>query len=201
MARGLSLHEQAFPTMTRPGEWVLNFARRRDWAWNSLNIHVWGAAFAAKKYCEAVLADDEWIWELNPDGTESNDSLVSSSGIRISTNSTSTRHLREVMEHEYSIAEMGWDLPYPYPQMAAKWRARRLWEDLRSASQEPRRRGVPRASRSGLVTIQTIAEEYGMTPRDARGILRKAKVPKPACGWAWKPDDVQPIRDLMEKNK
>lgn len=202
MQRKLSPNEQAFPSMSRPGQYVFDFTRRGDYAWNSLNIHVWGAPFAAKKYIELVLGNDEWCFELLPDGTEDKDALVSSSGIRIETNSTCyPGALWDVMHHEYSLAEMGWDLPMPYPKLAAQWRHRRQWDDLRGAVQTRRRGGVPRASRNGLVTIQAIAEEMGMTPRDARGILRKAKLPKPPCGWAWKEEDAAPIRELMEKNK
>lgn len=199
--RQLTLNEQAFPSMSRPGHYVFDFTRRDDYIGDSLNIHVWGAPFAAKKYMEAVIADDEWCFELTSDGKDDKDSLITSSGIRIETNSTCFRGaLWEVMNHEYSIAEMGWDLPSPYPRIAQAWRNNRTWTSLASALQT-RSRGAPRASRNGMTTIQSIAEEYGMTPRDARGILRKAKVPKPPQGWAWKADDVQPIRDLMEKNK
>lgn len=185
--------------MGRPGQYVLDFLRRNDYLGNSLHIHVWGAPFAAKKFIELVIRDDEWYWELEDDGTESNDSLVTSSGIRIRTNSTADRGmLREVMQHEYSLAEVAWDLPMPYPRLAQAWRVRRSWTDLRTVEQKVRR-GTPRASRAGMVTVQNIAEELGIKPRDARGALRKAKMAKPVQGWAWKPDDVALIRELIAK--
>lgn len=198
--RKLTLNEQAFSSMVRPGQYVLNFTRRDDLWWESLAIHVWGAPFAARKFVEAVIRDDEWCWELMPDGKESRNSLITSSGIRIETNATAFDGcLWEVMHHEYSIAEMGWDLPQPYPRMAMSWRMR----DWKAPSPEAaaKRTSVPRASRNGMTTIQDIAAEFEMSPRDARGILRKAKVPKPPQGWAWKPEDAAPIRALMEKHK
>jgi len=195
----LSLNERAFPSMRRPGQYVLNVRRRGDWEWNSIHIFIWGDLFAARKFVEAVLRDDEWLWDLNEDGTESSDRLVSSSGIVVETNLTAKPGmLRRVMEHEYTLAEEGWDLPHPYDAQAAKWRMRRVWNKVEPQEQR-RARGVPRASRNGLVTIQAIAEELGITPRDARGVLRKAKATKPPCGWAWKDEEANTIREMMRK--
>lgn len=192
----LTLSERAFPTMRRPGQYVLNFTRRNDWQWNSLNIHVWGAAFAAKKYIELVLRDDEWMWTCLPNGDESSDELVSESGVRIQTSASARPGiLREVMEYEYADSEVLWDLPEPYPTMAINWRNRRHWEGAPVGPYQPRRRGSGmRASRTGLVPVQDIATALGVTPRDARGALRRMKAEKPACGWAWPADKVDEVK-------
>ncbi len=67
--------------------------------------------------------------------------------------------------------------------------------ERRSPSGKPRKH---RAPRTGMVTAISIAEDIGMKPRDFRAALRKAKVHKPDCGWAWPADQVDKIRALVE---
>lgn len=45
-------------------------------------------------------------------------------------------------------------------------------------------RVAKRAPREGLIDVATIAAKVKMSARDARMMLRKAKIAKPACGWA-----------------
>lgn len=185
--------------MGRPGGYVINFRRRDDWEWNSVCVHVWGAAFAAKKYIEAVIREDEWCWDVEDNGSESNDRLFTETGIVVETGASASRGmLRRAMDHEYSLPEMAWSLPVPYPKMAAAWRSRQRWEST-AVLVERKVRSTPRALRQGMTSVQTIADELGITPREARGALRKAKVPKPPCGWAWKSDEISDVRSLIAR--
>lgn len=65
--------------------------------------------------------------------------------------------------------------------------------------EEPRRavRSAPRASRAGLVPAADVALSLNMTPRDLRAALRRLRVPKPAAGWAWTPEEADRIRKLV----
>jgi hypothetical protein len=49
-----------------------------------------------------------------------------------------------------------------------------------AAVKKPKMREV----RAGMITVAAIAPEYGLLPREARGLLRAAKIAKPKVGWA-----------------
>lgn len=51
-----------------------------------------------------------------------------------------------------------------------------------------------KVSRKGLVDMHVIASELGISPKEARGILRKLKIPKPPQGWAFPADEVDGIK-------
>lgn len=56
-----------------------------------------------------------------------------------------------------------------------------------------------RAARAGMVTVASIAQEYGLIPRVARACLRTAKIAKPAVGWAYDAKDpaLVQVRDVL----
>lgn len=60
-----------------------------------------------------------------------------------------------------------------------------------------------KVSREGLITVASIAEEYGLIPREARGLLRSAKLPKPSCGWAYEAKDpaLDKVREVLKAGK
>jgi len=57
--------------------------------------------------------------------------------------------------------------------------------------------------REGLVAVADIAKEYKLAPRDARAILRAAKLKKPAVGWAYDAKDpaLKRVRELLKAGK
>lgn len=66
---------------------------------------------------------------------------------------------------------------------------------LRAAASERRQRRMS----ADVITVQSIAEELKMIPRDARQILRNAKIPKPEIGWAGDATWAAMIRDVLTK--
>jgi hypothetical protein len=63
-----------------------------------------------------------------------------------------------------------------------------------AASERRSRRSAP-----GTITVQSIAEELKMLPRDARAALRAAKEPKPEIGWAGDETWAAHIREVLSK--
>ena len=109
-----------------------------------------------------------------------------------------------------STAEAEWELPVPYPNVALRLRLGETFEPETPGpmseptppprTKAPRKERQPRASRDDLVDIATIAEEMGMTAREARGILRKSDLPKPEAGWAWSPGlEVDQVKVVLAK--
>lgn len=155
------------------------------------NIQTFAATYSTKKFVEAILEDDEWVLETSQH-------LKASSGIHIRCS-----EMKAIMEYKYTPEEKAWELPHPYPREAFAFRHGRLPNAPERAPERvtaPKKPRVPRASREGLISIGDLAEELNMKPRDARGILRKAKLEKPACGWAWSKEDAEDIRDLIRRS-
>lgn len=171
----------------RPGKFVLWFKRgERE------EIHIFAAMYAAKKFVEEVLKGDDWVL----DGDRF---LRSRKGIKVRVHLTCTDvTLREVMGHEYTRSEDLWDLPVPYVGAARSLREGPTVERVVLTQGRAPKKAVIRA---GLVTIQDIADELGMSGRDARSVVRKAKWEKPECGWAWKAEEADKVRTFIRKQK
>lgn len=69
------------------------------------------------------------------------------------------------------------------------------------AKAKPAAKPAPKSSgREGLVTVASIAKEYKLTPPQARGLLRAAKLKKPAVGWAFPSNspELKRVRDVLK---
>lgn len=175
----------------RPGKYVLYLQRDSDPDGHSMACYIFAAKYAAKKFIEALAGEGyEWVGDTI---------------IRTETRTTvRCDKLKAILDHEYTLAEMGWDLPDPHRGYARRYH---LVGDLAiEEAKNPEMRAeraaktrTPRASRDGMTSIGDLAEELGIPPRDARGVLRKAKMPKPAQGWAWPASEVEAIREMLRK--
>jgi hypothetical protein len=179
----------------RPGQYVLYLSRCHadDPDGNQMAAHIFAAPYSARRFIEVLLEDDGFVWE----GATI---LRSESGIVIKCDL-----LAKIIGHEYTLAEMAWRLPEPHRGYAKFFRYGRQPTSLTEAQEgrPERKASVPRASRSGMVPIADIAMKLGLKARDARAAFRKAKIPKPAAGWAFKPDEVdgvlEKLRAVMKK--
>lgn len=97
-----------------------------------------------------------------------------------------------ILAHVYTKAEEAWELPVPYPdQIDLFLHGQRMRTDVvdpdapkpERAPRETRAPKAPKVDRTGKVTVQQLAEEAKIDPRDARAALRKAKIEKPDGGW------------------
>lgn len=181
----------------KPGEYVLEISRKQDdEATIGPNVIIWCEPFAVKKTLDLLLADDDVVFETQ-------NFLRSSSGLRVRYTGTEKMTLKKLWAYEFSIAEMGWTITDPRRREILAMRsmgARRLSElPVEGPRQGPREKQRVKASRSGLVTIQQIATELSVEPRDLRMILRKTKTPKPAAGWAWPITEADAMREMLKK--
>ena len=184
----------------RPGKYVLYISRRGDSSQSCSAVSIWAARYGAKKFLDALLQDDGVVWDT-PNRLRSETGIIVENPYAFK-DTTKNYVLQEVWEHEYSLAEMVWTLPHPYPAQAKRLRmmpAMTLEQyDAVLPTQGPKVRSV-RASRDGMVPIADLAAEFDLCARDCRAALRKAKVPKPAAGWAWRADEIEGVRALIAK--
>lgn len=159
--------------------------------------------FAAKKAFEEAIGDEDYKWVDHR-------TVVTDRGVKVQSN-----QLEEIVEYEYSKVEHEWDYPdekkravrlvtHGKPsQEEREERNKRLGIDNSAPVKAPRekRESKPRASREGLTSVADIAGELDIEASEARAILRKAKVEKPAAGWAGDEAWAKRIREILKKGK
>src|SRR5258707_290737 len=108
--------EEAYPSSPgRPPRYSLYVERAGDDD-TQMIVQTFCAPYAARKFLDVLLADDEIEWV-------GKNKIQSSSGIVVYTLGPRAEKLREVVEHEYSLPEMGWSLTGPYLVQARLFRA------------------------------------------------------------------------------
>lgn len=162
------------------------------------------ATYAAKKFIDILLGDDELAKTRGITGEE--DTIVSSSGISIR-----SEEIDEILNYEFSKTEEEWTLPDAgsgSSSCAMSFRSSsgirvEKTQDNEKTERAPRHKieKIVKPSKEGLITIQQIAGELKMEARDCRAILRKMKVDKPQVGWAWNKIEVDDIRKIINDNK
>jgi hypothetical protein len=182
---------------------MIKFVRRN----NFLGIFGFSAFYAAKKFLQASIGDDEVKW-LSPTSF-----TLPDSGMTVD-----SEHLEEIIEYEFKSAEEKWEVPQPYASYAhwlltgekVKIKPPEHFEQPNpdasnkntSARTGPRKKSEPRAARvEGMKSIAELCTEIDMDPREARGILRKSNTPKPDIGWAWDDKGSKAILALLKKER
>lgn len=170
------------------------YLTRRDDDETACMAKVFAAPYVARKFLDALLEDDGWVWE---DET----TIRSETGIVVSTR-WFPEAMRACVEHVYTTAERDWRLDESHLTHAKLFR---YGPDVRPTSEggveevvrAPRPAPQPRASREGLVPVADVAAQLGVDARDVRQALRKLKVTKPAAGWAWPASEVPSVVSLV----
>jgi len=180
----------------RPGKYVIYFSRIDDEGVRNPNVVIWAAEYAAKRFL-SMLRNNQPITWIDDETWEVGDLRVSCD------------LMEELWSYRYANRdEREWEVPEPYYSCALRaiGRApvvtRREVIEATKAGKKPRKpRGdrKPRASRDGLITVQQIAAELKVTPRECRMVLRALKLPKPEAGWAWTEVEAKKIKPQIEK--
>lgn len=167
-------------------------------------VQVFAADYSTKKFLDVLIGDDELALTRGISGEK--DTIRTSTGITIR-----SAHIQYLLDYEYKGDEITWELPEPYLSQAHRFRSNSYHEHRElpvtpredKPKREPREKAerAPRESREGLISISAIAGELKMDASEARGILRKMKVDKPAQGWMWDKNQVDTIRKLLQSNK
>lgn len=182
----------------RPAKYALYITRHGDDDTQCI-VQTFGAPYSARKFLDVLLKSDGIVWE-------NEHTIRSETGIVVSTRWWPKR-MRACVEHEYSIAEMAWDLRDVAPDVhkAAK-RFRNGPEQPRTieaADVKPKRErtaAAPRAAApSGYIHISDVALAMGIDARQARVALRKIyKDGKPATGWSFPPAEVEELKTKIK---
>lgn len=139
------------------------------------------ALYAARKIFDAIVGDKE----VEP--SPLNHLTVGAGDVDIK-----SEQIDEILAHNYTAAEEAWELPHPFPgDIESFLTGRRISSALQGETKTTvtkegkveRAPAKPKVDRSQFITVQSLAEEIGIDPRDARAALRKAKVEKPEGGW------------------
>jgi hypothetical protein len=102
------------------------------------------------------------------------------------------------------------DAPKPEAQQASKPKAparakpapRKAKAPAKAKARAKAKAPIP-MGREGLVAVTDIAKDYGLVPREARALLRAAKLKKPAVGWAYVKDDaaLKRVREVLKAGR
>lgn len=150
---------------------------------DKLDHCVFYAKFAAAMFLRLMIGEDEITWL-------DDNTIQTSSDVTI----TDAR-LKKIHSHKITYNEDR------YFKLGEEYHKRALiirsddWAKpfVPGASLNNRRR----RSRKGMFLMKGIAEEVGMTPREARGILRGC-MKKPEHGWAWRTlEEVKRIKAIL----
>ena len=147
---------------------------------------VFRSKYAARKYLDLLIGDDEVIWSSDTAMTTHPAALMITGD-----------QLRMLIDYHYKSARVkAWDLPESYKEIAEYMRDD---EPYVPPPQKERRSGV---SRKGMILVADISEAIGMHPRDARGILRALNYEKPKHGWAWKTkEEADEIKQTLQQSR
>lgn len=149
-----------------------------------LDYCVFKALFAAKMYLDLMIGDDEIDWVNDRE-------LETSSGVYIE-----GPNLRKIYDYKLKPAQVKYfALQEDELKRIAHIRndkAAPLFENMPSTVRR-------RKSRRGMTLMKTIAEDLGIAPRTARGILREMGYKKPERGWAWETQkEVDEIKAILQ---
>jgi hypothetical protein len=181
---------------TRNPRYVLyctNHENERQYVVNTYSL------YAARKIFDALVGESEVEPSpLDPDRT------MTFGDIDIKSD-----QMDDILAHVYTPDEEAWALPTPYPgDIEAFLTGRRMskalaGEERTAAPKAERVKAAPREKidRTGKITVQQLAEEIGIDPRDARAALRKAGTVKPDGGWMGDEAWAKGIRTILQAAK
>lgn len=189
VAQGMDHPFPANPT--RNPRFGLKFINTND---GRLAFHNFYGRFAAKRFLDLVISNDPYTW------LDDNTILIAN---RIKVQGEGGTDLEAIIEHEDNKLEQQWEMAEPYLQFAMSIRGEPKVKPTQ-AEPRPTRAKAPGRNRSrktpGLVTVAQLADELGITSREARQRLRKSKIAKPDGGWQWPADEAAKIKELIRKN-
>lgn len=179
----------------RPAKYVFYITRYKDDDTQCMVVS-FAAPYSARKFLDVLLRDDGIIWENET-------TIRSETGIVVSTRWWPGL-LRECVDHDYSLAEMAWDLDPHVVRWARTFRngpnlPRTLEEDGVVKEKRERKASVARKEAPpGYLHVSEIALSMGIDARDARRALRSI-MEKPEVGWNFPPDQLEEIKAKIKE--
>lgn len=186
---------------TRVGEYVLYLWRHRDP--DHFAIQIFCEPYAVRKFMDEVMGPDgEYVWETETTIRTETGVLMRMHGA--GDEREDTRLLKRCVEHEYTVAEMGYDLSSAPEWLSCARRYRTgsfpaLETEEQVRERRTRKPSAPTATHPpGAVHVSDVALALGVEPRAARAALRGV-MEKPAYGWWFKPDEVEGIKAKIKE--
>jgi hypothetical protein len=105
--------------------------------------------------------------------------------------------LEDVMEYELSRSEIATELEVPLINDVR--RAAGHASAVKHAAPAVFAQASSEVKRGGTVALAEIAAQVALTPREARVMLRRLKIPKPAGSWQWPREQANEIAAKLEK--
>jgi len=177
---------------------VTVYAQRPD-SIDQLAVVPFVNATAAAAFVQAIIGratDDDY--EVMPNIGD-RECVMTSRGVKISAQGLLAMIAQELTDEERRL------LPDNYRVMGRGLRARivpKVEEEVAVAQErKAAKEAKPKIDRTGKTSIQDIAKELKMEPKEARGILRRLKIEKPAGGWLFDPAAVADIKAKLEANR
>lgn len=175
----------------------------------------------ARHFIDLMIDGDEYTWEVwSPaKGISPEPMIKTARGLTIR-----GAGLENAMEYEFqSAAEREFVFPAPYDQMYRVFPQKGPEEDdiapppapepvwdaathtlIKPAKParvtKPKAEPKPKVDKTGLVLVADIAKKHGWDAKHVRAALRKAKVEKPAVGWAFPQSEVERITKTIKEN-
>ena len=150
-------------------------------------FHNFYSLYAAKHFLDLVAPEFTWV---------APDTILTPTGLKIRAERYFS--LERVVEHDFTALEREWVIPEPYRTQYLKL----LDTSPVEAPPEPQR--APKSSQpstSSMIPLADIASELSIDPREARKILRTTNTPKPDHGWAFTPEQIPHIKEILTKHK
>lgn len=200
------------PYASPPGRsprYALYICRHRDDDTQCM-VMTFAEAFLARKFLDVLLRDDGLVWEdcYLSEFSKPGSTIRSETGIVVSTRWYPKR-MRECVDHEYSLAEIAFDLTPQYVRWAKGFRngpemPRTLEEDTGGArvrEKRERKASAPRTSTpTGYIHVSDVALSMGIDAKQARVALRKIYGDnKPAFGWNFDPKEVDELKKKIKE--
>lgn len=178
----------------RPGKYALYLTRHGDDDTQSMCV-IFAAPYSARKFLDVLLEDDGIVWDDEC-------TIRSETGIVVSTKWWPER-MRRVVEHEYTLPEMAWQLDPQHVRWARQFRhgpeqPRTLEEDRGHTERREKRArasGPKVGAPAGYVHVSDVALSMGIEAKQARVALRKLFPDgKPAYGWYFDPATLDDLK-------
>lgn len=156
---------------------------------------------AAKRYFEHFTAEKSFKWLKPLVHSGGRERVLTEDGYEIQ-----AYELEEIVEAESDGFEFDDEFyrrsiyRYLPEAIAAQEEAAKLKPVNVEAGERPVRAKKEKVKKpDGLISVGQIAEELKCEPFDARQVLRKNRIEKPAYGWSWPADEAKKIKALIKK--
>lgn len=189
--------------------YVMYCSRHGDETGTQIMVLIYDKAYQARKFLDALLRDDGFIWDDHAFPMAKPGSTIRSESDIVVSTRFDPEAMRKAVEFEYEPKHMAWDLPPTDASAIRRFRdgppmPRTLEETGRREGEtvRVRRTSTPKtAAPSNYVHVSTVALSMGIDAKQARVALRKIFPDgKPAYGWNFDPATLDDLKAKIKEH-